>query len=95
MTKRSAAKLAAGALLLAGVFGGVAPSAIAADTGWNGTRVSTTSDTGWNGTKSVDRAEKKSVKKKATKKKAVKKDSDTGWNGTRLATDSDTGWNGT
>jgi hypothetical protein len=87
MTKRSAAKLAAGALLVAGAFGGVAAPASASDTGWNGTRVSTNSDTGWNGTKVV---------KKNTKiKKAAKKDSDTGWNGTRLGTDSDTGWNGT
>lgn len=88
MTKRSAAKLAAGALLVAGVFGGVASApATAADTGWNGTRVGTTADTGWNGTKVV----KKSTKVKRT----VKKDSDTGWNGTRLGTDADTGWNGT
>ena len=87
MTKRSAAKLAAGALLVAGAFGGLAAPASASDTGWNGTRVSTNSDTGWNGTKVI---------KKNTKiKKAVKKDSDTGWNGTRLGTDSDTGWNGT
>ena len=87
MTKRSAAKLAAGALLVAGVFGGVAAPASASDTGWNGTRVATNSDTGWNGTKVV---------RKSTKvKKTVKKDSDTGWNGTRLGTDADTGWNGT
>ena len=87
MTKRSAAKLAAGALLVAGALGGVAGPAFASDTGWNGTRVSTNSDTGWNGTKVVE--------KKTKIKKAAKKDSDTGWNGTRLGTDSDTGWNGT
>ena len=87
MTKRSAAKLAAGALLVAGVFGGVAAPASASDTGWNGTRVATNADTGWNGTKVV--------RKSTTIKKAAKKDSDTGWNGTRLGTDADTGWNGT
>lgn len=87
MTKRSGATIAAGALLIAGVFGGAVAPATAADTGWNGTRISSDADTGWNGTKVVSKSTK--VKRAATK------DSDTGWNGTRLAKDADTGWNGT
>ncbi|MGA9748980.1 MAG: hypothetical protein WBQ50_16095 [Nocardioides sp.] len=86
MTKRTVAKFAAGALLAtSGVVAGLAAPASAADTGWNGTRVSSNVDTGWNGTKV----------KTSKHKRAAKKDSDTGWNGTRTSQDSDTGWNGT
>ena len=86
MTKRSVAKVAAGALLVASGVVASATPAMAADSGWNGTRVSGTSDSGWNGTKAG---------KLIRVKRTVKKDSDTGWNGTRVSSDADTGWNGT
>jgi hypothetical protein len=86
MTKRSVAKVAAGALLVASGVVASATPAMAADSGWNGTRVSGTSDSGWNGTK---------VTKLTKVKRTVKKDSDSGWNGTRVANTSDSGWNGT
>ena len=85
MTKRSVAKVVAGALLVTGGLVAAMPAASAADSGWNGTRLAPTSDSGWNGTKVKD----------SKVKRTVKKDSDSGWNGTRVGTSSDSGWNGT
>jgi hypothetical protein len=89
MTKRSAAKIAAGVLLVTSAMAGGAAPASAADTGWNGTRVAQTADTGWNGTKAKEKA------KVGKERRAAKNDADTGWNGTRASTNADTGWNGT
>jgi len=92
MTKRTVAKFAAGVLLASsGVVAGMAAPAVAADSGWNGTRLASTSDSGWNGTKATKEGKKKDGKQRS----AVKKDADSGWNGTRVGNTSDSGWNGT
>ena len=92
MTKRTVAKFAACMVLASsGVVAGLTTPAVAADTGWNGTRVAKTADSGWNGTKVT----KDKNKKDGKVRRAVKKDSDSGWNGTRVGTTSDSGWNGT
>lgn len=94
MTKRTVANLVAGVLLASsGVVAGLAnPAAAADDSGWNGTRIGTTSDSGWNGTKLVKDSK---AKKDGKVRRTAKKDSDSGWNGTRVGTTSDSGWNGT
>ena len=75
MTKRTVANLVAGVVLASsGVVAGLAnPAAAADDSGWNGTRIGTTSDSGWNGTKLVKDSK---AKKDGKIKKAVKKGDD-------------------